>query len=271
MFEHLTQLLENWKTISIGLTGIFGMIGLLTEFKNKHTHKITRWGWVSLVGIILSSVGGVAAQLKESSDESAKELAVLNDIDRTLHPIEDPTVTVGLIVDCQGATFQKFCLHANQGVGLGLTSSEWVGWPDADVSVIVDLYKDRVRNQEFIPTNKDGPDLEFLVYADLKKDDSKLTASVPSNGGSVISMKDVVPQTLKNDGQIKSMLDFHGVTVIIRSNFILVDQNLFRVAYFILRTKDGQEVSTIGLNSDFYHIAEKKGDLHVFHFPEKEK
>jgi hypothetical protein len=44
-----------WKAISIALTGAFGILGLATDFKNKHTKKITRWGWVSLIGIVVSS------------------------------------------------------------------------------------------------------------------------------------------------------------------------------------------------------------------------
>jgi hypothetical protein len=51
---------------SILLTGAFGILGLLKEFKDKETGRITKWGGVSLVGILLSSILGVAAQLQTS-------------------------------------------------------------------------------------------------------------------------------------------------------------------------------------------------------------
>jgi predicted RNA-binding protein YlqC (UPF0109 family) len=37
-----------WKAFSIVLTGAFGVLGLLTEFKDKATNKITRWGRIAL-------------------------------------------------------------------------------------------------------------------------------------------------------------------------------------------------------------------------------
>jgi hypothetical protein len=46
---------DAWKAVSVVLTGVFGMLGLLTEFKHPETKQITRWGRVSLAGIILSS------------------------------------------------------------------------------------------------------------------------------------------------------------------------------------------------------------------------
>ncbi len=42
-----------WKASSIVLTGAFGILGLLTEFKEKQTGKITRWGYISLGGIVI--------------------------------------------------------------------------------------------------------------------------------------------------------------------------------------------------------------------------
>jgi hypothetical protein len=61
-----------WKAISILLTGTFGIIGLATDFRNKHTKKVTKWGWLSLCGIIISTVCGTLAQIKESQDDAAK-------------------------------------------------------------------------------------------------------------------------------------------------------------------------------------------------------
>jgi len=96
-----------WKTISIALTGAFGVLGLLKDFKNKKTHRVTIWGWVSLGGIIVSSVCGIAAQFKESSDNSARALELaektdytLHEIERALYPLEDPKININFTVPC---------------------------------------------------------------------------------------------------------------------------------------------------------------------------
>lgn len=41
-----------WKALSIVVTGAFGILGLLRDFKDKLTNKITSWGKVSLIGIL---------------------------------------------------------------------------------------------------------------------------------------------------------------------------------------------------------------------------
>jgi hypothetical protein len=61
-----------WKAASVALTGAFGLMGLLTESKDKATGRLTTWGRVSLAGIALSTAFGVAAQLKESSDDAQR-------------------------------------------------------------------------------------------------------------------------------------------------------------------------------------------------------
>jgi len=80
-----TTVLSYWKAISIVSTGAFGMLGLLKDFKDKKTNKVTRWGYVSLIGIIVSTFLGVAAQLKESTDLARDSNTVLHEIERGLY------------------------------------------------------------------------------------------------------------------------------------------------------------------------------------------
>lgn len=40
-----------WKAIAVGLTGAFGVLGLLTNYRDKSTDRITRWGYVALMGM----------------------------------------------------------------------------------------------------------------------------------------------------------------------------------------------------------------------------
>ncbi len=70
-----------WKASSIVLTGAFGILGLVKDFKDKKTNKVTIWGYISLCGILVSTAFGVIAQLKESSDtDRAKQATARQDI-----------------------------------------------------------------------------------------------------------------------------------------------------------------------------------------------
>jgi hypothetical protein len=62
-----------YKPLSIFFTGAFGILGLVKTFKEKKrdpetyttVEKITKWGWVSMTVIILSTGVGIAAQRAE--------------------------------------------------------------------------------------------------------------------------------------------------------------------------------------------------------------
>lgn len=95
-----------WKASSIVLTGAFGVLGLLTDFRDTGSRKVTRWGKVSLAGIVISTLLGTIAQLKESSDDATKTflatqktVRMLDDLDRSLSPIQGAEVRI----DFQGA------------------------------------------------------------------------------------------------------------------------------------------------------------------------
>src|ERR1700722_16113896 len=108
------DILPALKASSILLTGAFGVLGLLKDYKDKLTGKITKWGKLSLSGILISSALGLATQLKESSDaENASratanqtlELArntnnALHQLERTLSPIDGMTFEITFPVRC---------------------------------------------------------------------------------------------------------------------------------------------------------------------------
>lgn len=61
------------KIITILLGGIFGTMALIVEYKD-HNKKITRWGRIALVGVVLSSALGVVAQSIEYSITSSRAI-----------------------------------------------------------------------------------------------------------------------------------------------------------------------------------------------------
>jgi hypothetical protein len=149
--ENEMDFVTAWKASSIVLTGAFGVLGLLTEFREKDTKTITKWGYFSLGGILISTVLSTVAQLKESSDDAKKsyDLAresdrTLNDIERALFPMTDPVLSARFTVSCDvDSSTKKFC--ANRRAAAQRVGGEWIKdmfntWPSgqpADIALIL--------------------------------------------------------------------------------------------------------------------------------------
>lgn len=67
-----TALIATIKFLAIAVTGIFGILGLLTKYRDQED-RLTRWGQVALWGIVASTVIALASQeldfLKQARDE----------------------------------------------------------------------------------------------------------------------------------------------------------------------------------------------------------
>jgi hypothetical protein len=137
-----------WKACSVVLTGAFGILGLLTEFKSKHSKKITRWGYVSLAGIIVSTILGTIAQVKESQDNAktaadaaTKTLQIAKDtqstlvnVRRLLTPLNDFKIVMEFPVPCGDEVYKEFCKAAAHRSAIDASlyaQSEaiWEKWP----------------------------------------------------------------------------------------------------------------------------------------------
>lgn len=141
-----------WKAISIALTGAFGLMGLLTENKNKEAGKLTTWGKVSFSGIVLSTTLGVAAQLKETADEAQRREAsatqtlqllkqtsrAVFDIQRLLSPFDVSELSLAFEVACEDQKFATFCAQARKlkdsgkwpGGEYTVDPAVWKMWPE---------------------------------------------------------------------------------------------------------------------------------------------
>jgi hypothetical protein len=153
------ELFEVWKALAIVLTGAFGILGLATEFRHKSSKKITKWGYVSLVGIIVSSIGGVWAQFaevmsnqKKAAEDNQRILAIVsatsgtlantrmmmresnqttNDIRRVLSPLGASRVMVSWAIPCTSAAYQTVCqtIAETRVGGAPFTISRPLPWP----------------------------------------------------------------------------------------------------------------------------------------------
>jgi hypothetical protein len=79
MFHYLSldTALAIIKLGSVVLTGCFAIFGLLVEYKDKATGKITKGGRLALIGIVFSTTLALVSQLIEQrkSIEAARESA----------------------------------------------------------------------------------------------------------------------------------------------------------------------------------------------------
>jgi hypothetical protein len=153
--------LSSWKAISVVCAGAFGILGLLTDFKKSRKDaergkadvnerkQITKWGYVSLIGILASTIFGVAAQQKEADVDAKKALALamkadrtLNDIERSLYLLADPTISVSIRVPCNDHVYEKFCVFMRrQGIFKDIPASRINGWPiNREIMALVEVY-----------------------------------------------------------------------------------------------------------------------------------
>ena len=109
------------KFIGIALSAGFGVLALLTEYKDKE-RKITYWGRIALTGVVLSAIITATAQsielvLKEAQAEDNQKRALaqlktneklLTNINRGLNPLTDVRASFSLDVDLEQPELQTF-------------------------------------------------------------------------------------------------------------------------------------------------------------------
>ena len=275
-----------WKAISIALTGAFGILGLATDFKNKHTKKITRWGWVSLIGIVVSSVCGVAAQLKESLDDatkakdnSAQALALakkmdtaLTEIERGLSALEEPRIGLVLDIDCDSSKYATFCtsiLNASRiNAAGGSIFDYWSDFPGGQVSWIftVGMFIKPEDAQAFIDAKPVACDwCTRFVTSNHGRDNTFRSSAAAENNLVRMWIVDNKADIVSGSGNLKSVQDLPGVTVVINQLFN-DDLDVLNINSFLLRVKNGQWIQ---YNGPFTRIKSKIGWVYIFKLQSK--
>jgi hypothetical protein len=257
-----------WKAISIGFTGLFGLMGLLTENKDKDTGKLTKWGMVSLIGIVLSTTLGVSAQLKETSDEGRRreaaaaetikllqqtgaavsdtqrllaktDLAVV-DIRRLLSPLEISSITFEMIGSCVREEFEKFCKDIKDDSPEMNHRRDFPG-PDY-LTFNMAFYNRSIVN----PTVLNGqffPEQDFVVQVSGSFDskDHKLLYGLLNDRRFQIVGLTLPPGYSGRSANILSIDDLDGATLLVMPFEKII--SLYEPPNFRLRTKQGREVS----------------------------
>src|SRR5215831_13974821 len=105
--SHISLLLV-LEFVGIVLSGVFGVVGVVGEFRNKRTGTITRHGKMALALIVLSSsIAATAQVVRTLREQQASELQsqktdeTLADVKKALHPLGNvfATVWIGLPLD----------------------------------------------------------------------------------------------------------------------------------------------------------------------------
>jgi hypothetical protein len=116
-------LLSSAKLVGATLSGAFGILGLLTEYRDQETKKITVWGKVALVGILASTGVAISAEAlgiwkeNRSAEQSAEKTnALLTEISRTLSPISDMTVSFSFTLPLDRKEFAKYSSRLSAGM-----------------------------------------------------------------------------------------------------------------------------------------------------------
>jgi hypothetical protein len=271
-----------WKEASIVATGAFGVLGLLTEYKDKETGKITRWGRISLIGVVLSTMGGVAAQFKETSDQQASQAAAASQtlkivqgtnttvvgIERLLTSMTDATFYLDLSVPCASATFKKFCermVEGNENRDSVFQKpndfmSLWSWWPTKSnggleearwlISVCVDVND----VQRLLNGDNSAADLQYMIFSQSGGDvdaKEKYTAvhfyHRPDSPDVILSISARSPYVLINKAKVTGLVDLKGATIVLsQDNSLPADAKFLPKSGFSIETKNGQKVKVDG-------------------------
>jgi hypothetical protein len=263
-----------WKAISIVLTGAFGILGLLTEFKNKKTNRVTVWGYISLAGIVVSTVFGTYFQLKESSDNADKAFTLaqnteetLKQVDRLLTPIEEPLVSISFKVPCTNIRYKSFCTQVRgktwESSDIQAESEElWKAWPFKQnrLATVLQLriFKDPKAADNFIEGDHGGDQHSSLgdrfgglifgfSASNEGKDRSLFLTSDPLSDEvdvELVRYKLTRDDVIFNDGEFVSSHDLFNATAVLEMPLIheWEDTNL-KLNGFSMEFKNGKTVT----------------------------
>jgi hypothetical protein len=243
------------KALLTILAGFFGVLGLIKDFKDKKG-RVTRWGRISLGGILLSSGLGLVIQFKESyeanrakTDATARALALaqktdlaVSEIQRGLSPIGEPAFYVGFSLTCSNSRYEDFCktLASRRGTYGSDPRKSWVGFPpgeEPEVFMLVKFFADPKEAQSYIETLKGEPNISVALEG--SSHDGSLINDLLDSGGVGMYLQHPEVSRFISDGQLKSTLDLPGVTVVLRIVRFSIDG--LTPTRFDLVLKNGQE------------------------------
>lgn len=247
------QLIDAWKAISVALTGAFGVLGLLTKYRNDDTGKITWAGKVNLVGILLSTSLGVVAQLVETDSRAKENTETINKtktiventsksventsvavsrINRLMTPAVDLTLEIEYKINCSAPSKPDVCNLLKQG-----NSVYFGSWPSRTASfgvLNVAISHRQPRIDAFRVLNAD------LSYYALPDKTSVNLRRLGNPSGGILDVRIDAPLSINDGGTLTSFLDFSNETIYLSSKD---DPFIGQMPHYImLQNRTGQHV-----------------------------
>jgi hypothetical protein len=208
--------------------------------KDKTSGRITKWGILSLAGIVTSAALGIAAQLQESSlQQKAQEAAMKQtlqlvsethqsviDIRRSLAQLDDPVVDAVFDSPCIGE-FADFCSAAKESYRrnpfsalLEVIWQKWPGGPTQPLLLGLFFFSNAERATDFIKDFRVKPDWLLVFRGAHSKNQALASQGALEASGSASEVRIALPMPSspffnENNGKIQSVLDLSGVTLVV--------------------------------------------------------
>ncbi len=126
----LDTLLIVTKVLGSLFAGAFGILGLLTDYRDKRTHAITKWGRRVLFGIVISTIVAVASQAietvlnkidaKDANTRLARQVevsnATLREVERSIFPLKDLTISYAVEIPVESPLVRSYRQKVATGI-----------------------------------------------------------------------------------------------------------------------------------------------------------
>lgn len=149
---------ELWRAVGIVGTGVSGTVGLLTDYRDRSTGRVTRMGVLALGGIATMTVGGLAAFLVENgreADKAQRAAATTTEMVQTLRALTVPLAKAELEV--------SFAIPCNIVSG--------------------NICRDAERGRDFIRRATERRILDASLYVRTKEDDGGVSPNAATMRG----------------------------------------------------------------------------------------
>jgi hypothetical protein len=249
-----------WKEVSVILTGLFAVLGLAGEYKDKDTGKLTVWGRTFLVLTIVSMGFGLIAQIQDNKDSDrllTQTQNAVHQLTRIIQAFDAPAISIALEMNCTSGKFKPYCdrhLHdkksrdevyrASGGIDPTYSVDDLPGGPNVLLPLHVYFFKEKrdfddfVKGRDFILAGKGDASIDLLLN-NYAKEPNLEVYGMPERGFEIHGYVSRASIKLK-DQKIISIADLPGsIMVITEGNKMLND---LTPMWFSLTTPRGQEI-----------------------------
>jgi hypothetical protein len=176
----LGVLLIATKFLGTMFAGVFGILGLVTDYRDKTTNVITKWGRLALVGIVVSTMVAIASQAietvlsrkeaREANAQLARQLELSNstlaEVERSIFPLKDLAISYEVEIPIQNPLLAAYKRRLTAGIEQMRNTHGRAGAALGEVGIAVLLYRKPFDLEQFFQSENNKrarPDLSFSI------------------------------------------------------------------------------------------------------------